>query len=137
MAGFNCFSLLVVLHLSLTVQDQAEDETQSGQCEVRGQTSSTGLRHLFSNHCHHFFFIQFLSKWTYIHTPGIHTNVKLIYADFSMVYQKQQNTALQTKQTEQKTKKSKDKTIIYKQNYKHTFTTSTATTTTKRKKKKK
>ena len=53
-----------------------------------------------------------------------------------MVYQKQQNTALQTKQTELKTKKSKDKTIIYKQNYKHTFTTSTATTTTKRKKKK-
>ena len=37
-AGFSCFRLLVVLHLSLTVQDQAEDETQIGQREVRGQT---------------------------------------------------------------------------------------------------
>ena len=35
-----------------------------------------------------FLFIQFLSKWTYIHTPGIHTNVKLICADYAMVLQK-------------------------------------------------
>ena len=31
------------------------------------------------------FLIQFLSVWTYIHTPGIHTNAKLIYADYAMV----------------------------------------------------
>ena len=37
---------------------------------------------------YHFFLINFLSMWTYIHTPGIHAYVEFIYADYAMVYQK-------------------------------------------------
>ena len=44
------------------------------------------------------FSIQFLSMWAYIHTPGIHTNAKLIYADYAMVYKnKQQQQQKQNK----------------------------------------
>ena len=47
--------------------------------------------------------------WTYIHTPGIHTYVELIYADYAMVYQKQQQQKQrhQTTQTEQKARNKK------------------------------
>ena len=82
-----------------------------------------------------FFLIQFLSKWTYIHTPGIHTNVKLIYADYAMVLQKT------TQETKEKTNNNNKKQKTHKQNRKkeegqkyirkakgrHTFTRTTAT----------
>ena len=48
-----------------------------------------------------------------MHTPGIHTNAKLIYADYAMVYKKNTHKKHST-QTEQKTKKCKVKNIYAK-----------------------
>ena len=42
--------------------------------------------------------------WTYIHTPGIHTYVELIYADYAMVYQKTRTTPNITKGEKEKKK---------------------------------
>ena len=64
-----------------------------------------------------------------MYTPGIHTNPKLIYADYAMpmVYKKESQT----------NRGGKVRAKIYKQNYMHTFTTTATTekvkTTTKNK----
>ena len=36
----------------------------------------------------------------YMHTPGIHTNPKLIYADYAMVYKQEEEEESQTKRVE-------------------------------------
>ena len=51
------------------------------------------------------FKIQFLSTWTckYMYTPGIHTDLKLIYADYAMVYKVEEEEEEES-QTNRKTK---------------------------------
>ena len=44
--------------------------------------------------------------WTYIHTPGVHTNAKLIYAAYAMMYQNR----TQTNKTKNKNSKVEKKT---------------------------
>ena len=39
----------------------------------------------------------------YLHTPGIHTNAKLIYADYAMVYKKLKQKPKPNKQTNKTT----------------------------------
>ena len=67
--------------------------------------------------------------WTYIHTPGIHTNTKSICADYTMVSKtnKQTTTARKEKKKRGKRRRKKVRAKIYKQSYKHTFTTATKT----------
>ena len=60
--------------------------------------------------------------WTYIHTPGIHTNANTICANYTVVSKTNKQTTARRKSI-----KNKNKGKHFKQSYKHTFTTATKT----------